>query len=451
LSQIAVIGGGYVGLVTSACFAKLGHEVVCVEVDSRRLASLSRGEIPIYEPGLEDLVHWALDTGRLTFTASYAEALPGVEYAFVCVNTPPKEDGSADVRNVFKAADCVVQHADKPLTLVIKSTVPVGTGDQIEDFVSSCLGVRQVVSNPEFLRQGSAIKDFLQPDRVVIGAGSTAAAAAVGELYSGIDCKVIFCSRRSAELAKYAANALLATRISFMNEIAALCSACNADVEEIASVLGSDRRIGPDYLKAGLGWGGSCFPKDVRALNAISEVNGLYMPIIKGAYATNIAQRMAAYDKIVAAVRDHYEPVVGILGLAFKPNTDDLREAPAMEIAQRLLADGISVRAHDPVAMINAELALPQLIYCLDPYHVADGADALFLATEWPQYLDLDWTRMATLMKGRVVIDGRNVLNADSISASGLDYEPFGRPMSLSAQVEKTSRWHAQGDLMAAS
>jgi UDPglucose 6-dehydrogenase len=412
---------------------------------------LAQGRLPLYEPGLDELVNWALDTGRLAFTGEYAEAIPNAQCVFICVNTPPLEDGSADVQNVLSATNRIIEHAQGPLTLVVKSTVPVGTGDRVEGLVASSQKCISVVSNPEFLRQGSALKDFLQPDRIVIGSECESTAEMVRSLYSAIHCKVIVCSRRSAELAKYAANALLATRISFMNEIATLCGVCEADIEEIASVLASDPRIGPDYLKAGLGWGGSCFPKDVRALGAMAQNNGLLMPIIRGAYDTNMALRSAAYDKIWSSMGHASQPVVGILGLAFKPNTDDLREAPAIDIARRLLTDGVRVRAHDPIAMANAQKLLPDMTYCQGAYEVADGADVLFLATEWPEYLGLDWPRLSRLMRGKVVIDGRNVLDAHAVVANDLDYVPFGRRVVLTPRAAPQEHRFAEADLIAAS
>jgi UDPglucose 6-dehydrogenase len=428
MARISIVGGGYVGLVTAVCLAKLGHEVSCNESEARRREALLRGELPIYEPGLDDLFHRALDTQRLRFTGDYEQSIPGAEFVFICVNTPPRDDGSADVSNVFAAVRRISETATGPLILVIKSTVPVGTADEIEAFTKlHALHRMPVVSNPEFLRQGSAINDFLQPDRIVVGSEDPLAARAMRQLYDGISAPVITSSRRSAELAKYAANALLATRISFMNEIAALSSSCRADVDEIAAIIGSDRRIGPAYLKAGLGWGGSCFPKDVRALGAMAKSNGLSTPVIDGAYATNSALRVTAYRKIMDLLQGVEEPVVGILGLAFKPNTDDLREAPAIEIARNLTQQGIVVRAYDPVAMSKAAEVLPELEYCSDPYEAAQGADVLVLATEWPEFGRLDWPRVYSLVRGHAVIDGRNILDSQEVQASGLDYLPFGR------------------------
>jgi UDPglucose 6-dehydrogenase len=440
LSKIAVVGGGYVGLVTASCLAKLGHKVVCIEVDVARLQSLKRGHVPIYEPGLNQLISSAVAADRLSFTGSYPEALHGTEFAFICVNTPAMDDGSADIQNVLDATLRIIEHANRTLILVLKSTVPVGTADQVEKLSSTLARERlPVVSNPEFLRQGSAVQDFLKPDRIVIGADDPHISRAVSDLYAGVDSTIINCSRSSAELAKYAANAILATRISFMNEVAALCEVSDADIEEVAVVLAGDRRIGQHYLSSGIGWGGSCFSKDVKALQSLALEHGLPIPIIRGAYETNSAQRLSAHAKISRAIDGMPEPVVGILGLAFKPNTDDLREAPSIEIARMLLSQGVQIRAHDPVAMSNARRLLPDLTFCEDAYHVAQGADVLFLATEWSDYMDLDWRRMAGLLRGRSVVDGRNALHASSITRSGLNYLSFGRTVHSRVEDEPRS------------
>lgn len=325
----------------------------------------------------------------------------------------------------------VVEHAAPGLVLVLKSTVPVGTGvevtRQLEELNRPDI---DVVSNPEFLRQGSAVKDFLQPDRIVIGADTPAAAERVAALYEGFNAPVIITSRPSAELAKYAANALLATKISFMNEVAAVCEAAGADVEDIARVVGLDRRIGPAFLSAGLGWGGSCLPKDVRALAATAEDFGCRTALLDAVSNTNNRQRQRAFEILRAAVSRNERPVVAVLGLAFKPNTDDIREAPALDVIARLLEEGIRVRAHDPKAMANARLALPNITYCDDAYDAARDAGALLLATEWRDYLTLDWSRMRTLMRGDLLLDGRNVLDGRLLNALGFMYVSFGRTMA---------------------
>ncbi|MBI3961278.1 MAG: UDP-glucose/GDP-mannose dehydrogenase family protein [Deinococcus sp.] len=432
MSTVSVIGAGYVGLVTAACLAELGHTVVGVEIDPRRLSALQRGAVPIHEPGLSELVARHHSTGRLSFTNAYTAAIPGSEFVFITVNTPSGPDGQADTGYVYAAVRSVLEHARPGLILVMKSTVPVGTADEIAQLIaySRRRGIG-VVSNPEFLRQGSAIQDFLQPDRVVIGASRPAAAAAVAQLFAGLAAPVVRCSRRSAELAKYAANAFLAARISFMNEVAAICEAVEADIEEVAQIVGSDRRIGPAYLRAGLGWGGSCFPKDVRALAATAASHGRRPAILEAVSEVNTRQRERAFEQLRAALGMLPHATVGVLGLAFKPDTDDLRDAPALDIINRLLGAGIAVRAHDPVAIPNARRVLPQVQYCHDAYEVAQGSDALLLATEWRDYLALDWRQIRTLMRGRLVLDGRNVLEGSLLSALGFTYLSFGRSSSL--------------------
>ncbi len=428
-SSVTVIGAGYVGLVTSACLAELGHTVVCVEINPLRLAMLERGEIPIYEPGLEELVRRHRTDGRLTFTDDYTVAIPAADFAFIAVNTPPAADGRADTSFVFSAADAILAHARPGLIIVTKSTVPVGTGDALAQRARAGGHASvKIVSNPEFLREGSALADFMVPDRIVVGAADPAAGRAVAGLYASLDAPVIVCDRRSSELAKYAANAFLATRISFMNEIATLCEAAAADVEAVARVMGTDRRIGPAFLRAGLGWGGSCFPKDVRALAAIAADHGHPSALLPAAVTVNAQQRGRVVAQLVAAVQGRTDATVGILGLAFKPGTDDVRESPALAVAERLHEDGIRVRAHDPVAMANAQIVLPGIEYCHDPYEVAVGCDALLLATEWPDYLVLDWHRLRERVRGTVLLDARNALDGKIASAFGFDYRSIGRP-----------------------
>jgi UDPglucose 6-dehydrogenase len=423
-----VVGCGYVGLVTAVCFTHLGHHVRCVEIDSLRLRLLRSGEVPFYEPALPELLRDGLASGRLEFTSDFRHGLAGAEFALICVNTPTASDGSADVTNVLAAADAIAtNHQGGPLALLVKSTVPAGLSDVVELRLSNQTERISVASNPEFLRQGSAVRDFLQPDRIVVGAGNAATANAVRDLYAGVDAPVVICSRRSAELAKYAANALLATRVSFMNEVAGLCDASGADIDEVTRIVGSDRRIGSAYLKAGLGWGGSCFPKDVRALQVMASSGGVAVPILDAALDVNMRQRLVAFQRLVSEIEGSPDPTVGIIGLAFKPHTDDLREAPAIEIAGWLLASRVKVRAHDPVAMNAATTLLPGLTCCDDPYAVARNADVLFLATEWPQYLELDWAEIARVLRGRTVFDGRNSLDALMIGAHGLRYASFGR------------------------
>lgn len=428
MSRISVIGAGYVGLVTGAGLAWLGHSVVLLESDRTRLARLANGHVPIHEPGLAELLANARDDGRLEFAGDYAAVIPSSDYAFLAVNTPAGPDGEADTRHVFAAVRMLLEHARPGLTVVTKSTVPVGTGDEIERLVLEAgLDGIEVVSNPEFLREGTAVDDFLHPDRIVVGTARPATAEAVAGLYEGLDAAVFVTSRRSAELAKYAANALLATRISFMNEIASISETVGADVEEVARVVGADSRIGPKFLQAGLGWGGSCFPKDLTALAATAARSGRKAAILEAVIEVNARQRERAVELLLDATGGRDGATVGVLGLAFKPHTDDLRGSPALAIIGRLLEDGVRVRAHDPQAMAHASLLLPTVTLSDEPYDVAEGADALLLATEWPEYLQLDWTRIRRAMRGRLLLDGRNVLHPTHLRALGFEYRSFGR------------------------
>ena len=427
MSRIAVIGAGYVGLVTGVGLARLGHNIVTLEVDPNRLSRILRGQLPIHEPGLEEMVAEERAAGRLEFTDRYAAAIPSADFVFLAVNTPQRPDGEADTSFVFAAMRMVLEHARPGLTVVTKSTVPVGTGDAIEALAYGAGIPLDVASNPEFLREGSAVYDFLHPDRIVVGSDSPEVSARVAALYSGVDAPIILTSRRSAELAKYAANAFLATRISFMNEMASVSDAVGADIGEIERVLGSDSRIGPAFLKAGLGWGGSCFPKDLSALVATASRASQDARIVKAVIKVNSAQRDHAYTLLRDGLTSHADRVVGVLGLAFKPNTDDLRGSPALDVVGRLLDAGIAVQAHDPQAMGQARLLFPSVRYVDDPYGAVVGVDALLLATEWPIYQTLDWAKVRRLMRGRRVVDGRNVLHAGLLQGLGFDYRAFGR------------------------
>jgi len=435
MSTVCMAGAGYVGLVTGACLAELGHQVMIVEIDPARRSALLNGELPIYEPGLKDLIRRQVQLGQVNFTADFSEAVPQSDFAIIAVNTPPLENGHADTNSVIAAAQSILEHVSSGMIIVIKSTVPVGTGDQISELVKK---FRRddiaVVSNPEFLREGSAIKDFMNPDRIVIGSENPQAGAAVAGLYENIDTVTIICSRRSAELAKYASNTFLATRISLINEISAVCDASGADIEEIIEIVGSDRRIGPAYLQAGLGWGGSCFPKDLKSLVAFEKMVGFGPSLAAAAMAVNLQQRERALDWLLTAVMEIEAPTVGILGLAFKPNTDDIRESPAMDIAERLIHHGISVRAHDPKAMEVARSTLPEISYCLDAYDAARGCDAVLLATEWQDYMALDWSRIRSAMRGIVVFDGRNILDRELLCGLGFNYLALGRGEPVTAK-----------------
>jgi UDPglucose 6-dehydrogenase len=426
MAQLAVAGAGYVGLVTAACLAEAGHIVTCIEVDERKLTRLQAGDVPIHEPGLAGLIQQHSPAGRLRFTSDYTR-VSGAEFVFIAVPTPSRKNGSADTSYVLQAVSSLIPHARPGSVIVIKSTVPVGTADSIAALAPLVEAGIEVVSNPEFLRQGSAVHDFLQPDRVVIGASSSDAAARVARLYASLDSPIVAVDRRSAELGKYTANALLANRISFMNEISHIAHAVDADVDNVARIVGMDHRIGPTFLKAGLGWGGSCFPKDVLALSSVAASNGCRTPILNAVYQVNEQQREYAARLLLDAVCTIQDPVVAILGVAFKPNTDDVRGSPALEIAQRLLDYGVTVRAHDPFALINAGSVLPGVDYRSDPYSALDGADALLLATEWDEYCDLDWVLVREAMRGKTILDGRNLLDVVLLAELGFQYNSFGR------------------------
>jgi UDPglucose 6-dehydrogenase len=427
VARLAVIGAGYVGLVTAACLSELGHRVTSIEVDETRLSALSAGELPVHEPGLAELVCRNARDGRLQFTDEYAKTRD-VESVFIAVPTPSRDDGSADISYVLQAIDSLIPHVLPGTTIVIKSTVPVGTADSIAGLQPVLDARIEIVSNPEFLRQGTAVQDFLQPDRVVIGASSLQAAVDVTRLYASLDAPIIAVDRRSAELAKYTANALLATRISFMNEIAHIATALQADVDEVARIVGLDRRIGPSFLGAGLGWGGSCFPKDVLALSSAASGHGCSTPILEAVYEVNRLQGKHATKLLLEGISGTDEPIVAILGLAFKPNTDDVRGSPALGVAKQLLEEGVTVRAHDPHALVNAGRVLPDVDYCEDTYSALDGADAVLLATEWEEYYDLDWVLVRESMRGKTVVDGRNVLDGAHLTELGFQYRSFGRP-----------------------
>ncbi|HET7738478.1 MAG TPA: UDP-glucose/GDP-mannose dehydrogenase family protein, partial [Tepidiformaceae bacterium] len=384
MKRIVVIGAGYVGLVTGACLAALGHQVTCLEIDRGRLAKLRAGVTPFHEPGLDDLLQRCNTAGLLAFDDDYAAAIPAADFVFLAVNTPPGAGGHADTSFVFRAVESIAHHVRDDAIVVTKSTVPVGTGDRIEAMLHAAGRGTRVVSNPEFLAEGTAVRDFFAPDRIVVGAGDPAAASAALALYDGIPAGTrIVTSRRSAELAKYAANALLASRISFMNEIAGICDSVEADIEEVRAVVGADSRIGPSFLRAGLGWGGSCFPKDVQALAQMARDGGIEPRILESVTLVNAHQRELAANLLVRATSGHAAPVVALLGLAFKPNTDDLREAPATYIIRRLLDASIQVRVHDPVAPVPDAVDVPGVTAFESAYEAAAGAHALILCTEW--------------------------------------------------------------------
>ncbi len=431
--KIAVIGTGYVGLVTGTCFAESGHAVTCVDVDPRKVELLRGGGVPIYEPGLEELVHRNVREARLAFTTQAAEAVPGADVVFIAVGTPPGETGEADLSHVLGAARDVGRALTGPCVVVNKSTVPVGSAEKVRAALAEVTRHPfDVVSNPEFLKEGAAIDDFMRPDRVVVGVESERARALMAELYAPFvraEQPVLFMDLRSAELTKYAANAMLATRISFMNEIATLCDRLGADVDAVRRGVGSDRRIGHPFLHPGAGYGGSCFPKDVRALLTTARQIGLDFDLLRAVERVNERQKLSLVDK---ALR-HFGGSVsgrtfGLWGLAFKPRTDDMREAPALTIVEALVGGGARVRAHDPVAREVARRLLPPAVELVEePYQAAEGADALLLVTEWNEFRQPDFARLRALMRGDLLLDGRNCWDAEKARAAGFVYQGIGR------------------------
>ncbi len=432
MSKLCVIGTGYVGLVTGACFADMGSEVHCMDIDYQRIESLKNGVMPIYEPGLEQLVLQNVKSGRLSFTTDSAEALEGANFAFIAVGTPSGDEGEADLKYVRKAAEDIADLVNHPIIVVNKSTVPVGTGDWVADIIRKRRAGKpldfSVVSNPEFLREGSAINDFMAPDRVILGSLDHDAAVKVSNLYDSLRCPIMITDLRTAEMIKYASNAFLATRISFINEIATICEEVGADVKDVAQGMGMDKRIGRSFLDAGLGWGGSCFPKDVKALAHMAMIHGSNPQLLQAVMEINRNQRRRVLLRLRKELGRLDEKVIGILGISFKPNTDDIREAPAVELIHLLENEGAIIQAYDPQAMDNARSMLPRTKLVASPYEAAQSADALVLATEWNEFKQLDFERIALLMRGKVILDGRNIWDSDRLRAMGFTYFGIGRP-----------------------
>ena len=442
MATIAVIGTGYVGLGTGAVFADLGNEVVGVDIDQAKVERLQNGECPIYEPGLEELLQRNVAAGRLRFTTDYADALAAADFAFVCVGTPTGPHGGADMRYVRSAARSIGQHLapNRPLVVVNKSTMPIGSGDMVRGLVHEMAPEQanfRVVSNPEFLREGSAVQDMLQPDRIVLGATDRRAAEAVAELYRPLSAPIVITDLRTAEMIKYASNAFLATKISFINEVAQVCEALGADVRQVATGMGLDPRIGERFLDAGIGFGGSCFPKDVRALEFMAGEASCHPQLLRAVLEINRDARRSFVRKVDRALDGLEGSEVAIWGLAFKPNTDDLREAPALEIIPELQSRGATVRVYDPAAMDAARELLPNVTFCADPYQAVRGADALALVTEWNEFRSVDLDRVGALMRRPIVIDGRNVLDPATMAAHGFTYRGVGLPRSAS-DVERS-------------
>jgi UDPglucose 6-dehydrogenase len=435
--NICVIGSGYVGLVTGACFAEFGVQVRCADNDAEKVARLQQGEVPIYEPGLDEIVERNLRQGRLSFTTDTAEAVRHSLVVFIAVPTPPLPDGSTDLSAVEAVAREIGRTMDGYKVIITKSTVPVGTGDRVRAWVGEELRRAgriagfSVASNPEFLREGAAIGDFMRPDRVVIGTDDEQATAILKDLYRPlylIETPVVITDLRTAELTKYAANAFLATKISFINEIANLCERVGADVHAIARAMGLDRRIGPKFLHPGPGFGGSCFPKDTRSIAHFARHSGEPFEIVEAVVRVNERQRERMVDKVVEALEGELrDRTLGVLGLSFKPETDDMREAPSVDIIQALIERGAHVRAYDPQAMPHAVKLLPQIVPCQDAYEACEGADALVIITEWNQFRMLDLNRAKELLRQPVIVDLRNIYDPASMRAAGFRYVCVGR------------------------
>ncbi len=426
MSDITVVGAGYVGLVTAACLAHLGHRVVCLDVDAAKVRSLQAGVVPIYEPGLAELL--ASERPRLDFTTDPATAYCTSEFVFMCVDTPSTYSGDADLSRIWQALDALPPDLGERV-LITKSTVPVGTGAQVKAELAA-RGYAHVhyASNPEFLREGTAVSDFLHADRIVVGSDEPGVAERVAGLYRGIECPVLLTDVASAEMIKYASNAFLATKISFINEIANVCEATGADVCVVAQGMGLDHRIGPHFLQAGIGYGGSCFPKDVSALKQIAGNSGYHFQLLNAVIEVNELQKRRVIGKLKRHLGDELRGRrITLLGLAFKPNTDDIRQASSIVLAGRLLAEGARVVGYDPVAMDNMRSLVPTMEYAESAEAALDGADACVLVTEWDEFLTLDWARVHKLMARPIVVDGRNVLDGDALSAQGFIYDGVGK------------------------
>ena len=438
--NIAVVGTGYVGLVTGTCFSEMGVHVTCIDVDERKIEALNKGIIPIYEPGLETLVHKNMKSGRLRFSTRLEDVLNSVEIVFSAVGTPPDEDGSADLKYVLDVAHTIGKHLNRYVVVATKSTVPVGTASKVKAVIEDELKARgvniefDVASNPEFLKEGNAVKDFMSPDRVVVGVESQRARKLMARLYKPfmiVSDRLIFTDIPSAEMIKYAANSMLATRISFMNDIANLCELVGADVNMVRKGIGSDTRIGKKFLYAGCGYGGSCFPKDVKALIKTAADNGYDLRVLKAVEEVNNDQKLVLYQKIVKHYGDERllrGKTVAMWGLAFKPETDDMREAPSLILIDLLLKAGVIVKVYDPVAMDECRRRIgDKVIYSQNMYDAAEGADVLMLVTEWKEFRIPNTDTLLTKMHGRLILDGRNILDAEELRLAGFEYHCIGK------------------------
>lgn len=430
MAQISIIGSGYVGLVSGAAFADLGNDVYCVDIDEAKVERLRQGECPIYEPGLPELLARNIKAGRIQFTTDYSEAVPSSDFIFICVDTPSSPSGEADMRAVRSAAAMIAEHIKDGAIIVNKSTMPIGSGDLVTQIVRENARTNvdfAVVSNPEFLREGSAVYDVLNPDRVVLGSDNRTAAEQVSELYGVLDAPIVITDRRSAEMIKYASNSFLATKISFINEIAQICERVGADVTTVARGMGYDQRIGPLFLQAGIGYGGSCFPKDVKALAYMAHEADCHPQLLHAVMEINLDQRRRFVHKLQEHLGDIHGKDVAVWGLSFKQDTDDIRESPSIDIIGMIEQRGGSVRAFDPAAMENAARVLPHTRICKSPYDAVEGADALCVVTPWNEFKQANMSRVGELMRRPLLLDGRNLYDAFEMRSLGFTYVGVGR------------------------
>ena len=428
--EIAVIGSGYVGLTSGTCLAELGNNVICVDIDKEKIDKLNNGEIPIYEPGLKELVERNTKENRLSFTTDIKEAIKKSEIVFICVGTPPKDNGESNLIYVENVAREIAEHMDSYKVIVEKSTVPVETGEKVAETIKQNIKAEvefDVVSNPEFLREGSAVQDTFNPDRIVIGTDSKKAADIMKKLYEPINAPLIVTDIRSAEIIKHASNSFLATKISFINAIANICEKTGADIEKVADGMGYDKRIGKTFLNAGIGYGGFCFPKDAVAFIMIAEKCGYDFKLLKEVQEINEKQKKLFIEKVEKALWNLKDKKIGVLGLAFKPNTDDMRFAPSINIISYLQKEGAKIKAYDPEAMEKAKETLKDVEYCEGSYDVAKDADALLILTEWNEFKELDLEKIKSLMKNKLIIDGRNIYNPEEMKKLGFKYISIGR------------------------
>ncbi|MCF6292726.1 MAG: UDP-glucose/GDP-mannose dehydrogenase family protein [Robiginitomaculum sp.] len=432
--RIAMVGTGYVGLVSGACFADFGHHVTCIDSNNDKITNLKNGKIPIFEPGLEQLVRNNVKEGRLEFTTELFDVVANADAVFIAVGTPSRRgDGFADLSFVRQAATEIAKAVSGFTVIINKSTVPVGTGDEVEEIIRQCNPQAdiEVVSNPEFLREGAAIDDFKRPDRVVIGTVEPKAIAVMKEIYRPLflnETPILFTSRRSAELIKYAANAFLATKITFINEMADLCEKVGADVQAISRGIGLDKRIGSKFLNAGPGYGGSCFPKDALALVRTAKDAGTPVSVVEAVIKSNKLRKQSMADRVIAICGgDVTNKTIAILGVSFKPNTDDMREAPSLDIIRTLIESGANIKAYDPEAMQEAGPLLPKVVWCEDAYDCAKDADVLVIITEWDQFRALQWSKINKVMPGKTIVDFRNIYNPEDLRALGFNYVSIGR------------------------